>query len=150
MFHSTVKALVFILATTVAFSACSSRKSRIDEKLSLFTTYPPEVQMHIQNGDIDKGFTEEMVYMAKGTPEAKSSIRKKGKTLDIWKYPQPYKSGGGEPASSGLAGGYNYPTFGPGSPGTPMTQGTSTPQMRRTYLIVEFEKGKVVDWSEAK
>lgn len=105
--------------------------------------------MKIQNGDIEKGFTEDMVYMAKGDPEFKSQIQKKGKQTALWKYPLPYGAQGGESANSSLAGGYSYPGYGMGSPGS-STGAANGATMRRAYFIVEFENGKVTEWTQTK
>jgi len=120
--------------------SCSTVKSRIGEHEKEFALYPPEVQAQIQNGNIDEGFTEEMVYMAKGNPAEKETSQKDGKTITLWKYPQP---GAVQPPgypSTSFSSPYSFPTFGPGP-----IQPAPFPYARANF-IVKFVDGKVESW----
>ncbi len=120
----------------------STSNSRIKEKEKEFLAYPPEVQQQIQSGNVDKGFTEDMVYMAKGTPSEKSTQVKSGKTIKLWKY-SGTKTQMVEPprgsAAPGFSGAYEYPT-----PGAVPKQ--STMHYGSSMQIIEFENGKVSGW----
>ena len=122
--------------------ACGGIGSRIKENERQFNTYPPEVQAQIQNGRVDKGFTEEMVYMSKGQPSEKQELERGGRKLTVWKYARrvpPAPPGGG---GTSLSTPYGYPAFGPGpSQPTPVFY-------EHGYFKVEFEDGKVVGWDQ--
>lgn len=119
---------------------CGGINSRIHENQYQFNTYPPQVQAQIQSGRIDKGFTEEMVYMARGKPSDKSTVTRGGKDVVLWKYEVPAAVQPPNAAPGSLSTPYGYPTFGP-------NPAQSTPILyERSYANVEFENGKVVDW----
>lgn len=133
-----------IFITFLAISCASTTKSRIKEKEKEFFGYPPDVQGQIQAGQIDKGFNEDMVYLAKGTPTDKATHQKAGKTITIWKYYQ--KADVAAPPGSsapGFAGAYEYPS--PGKPQQPYPMFYNKPG-----LVVEFENGKVKSWIDNK
>lgn len=132
--------LLFLLLAT--FVSCSSVKSRITEHEREFATYPPEVQAQIQNGRVDKGFTEDMVYLAKGAPSEKSSATREGKTITVWKYTRPGAPVQQGSTSNNLSTPYGYPSFGPG-PSAP-----APVYYDRVFSRVEFENGKVVRWDD--
>jgi hypothetical protein len=133
--------LVFLtIISFLSLSACSTINSRIKEKKADFNSYPPEVQAQIQNGQIDQGFTEDMVYIAKGKPDERSTKVHKGKVIEIWKYtlpssPQPTSSAW---SNDSMSSPYGYPTFGPG-PAQP-----SPVYYNSSYLTIEFKDGKVI------
>ncbi|MBI2605185.1 MAG: hypothetical protein HYW49_03795 [Deltaproteobacteria bacterium] len=137
-------ALILAACTSFLFASCASTpKTRIHENETRFLSYPPEVQGQIQAGAIDKGFTEEMVYLAKGNPSEKSTTVRSGKTIAVWKYsgkPEVVSPPGSAP--SGFSGQYGYPAFGPG-PASPAPMVYSKPR-----LVIEFEDGRVARWRE--
>lgn len=133
-----------LLLSFFAGSGCGGLQSRIRENQNQFATFPPEAQAQIQNGRIDKGFTEDMVYIAKGNPDDKESITRDGKKIIVWKYSRPIpalpvNSGG----SANLSTPYGYPIFGP--------TGAQPPPLfyERGFFKIEFENGKVVRWDKA-
>lgn len=126
----------------LSLAGCGGIKSRISDNQRLFATYPPETQAQIQNGRIDHGFTEEMVYMAKGKPSEKSSIERDGRKIAVWKYARPRPPGPPGSHSGALSSPYGYPGFGPG-PSQPVPMFYD-----RSYFKVEFENGKVVRWDQ--
>lgn len=63
--HAPCYLTAFLLVFT---SACSSISSRIHDHSDEFNSYPAPIQSKIQDGLIDLGFTEEMVYLSKGSP----------------------------------------------------------------------------------
>jgi hypothetical protein len=136
------KILGSVLIFSLFVSGCSNISSRIKENERQFNNYPPEVQSQIQSGHIDHGFTEEMVYMAKGKPNEKSTIEKNGKTLTLWKYASPMPATPMASGNSNVNTPYGYPSFGPG-PSQP-----ASIFYDRKYFKVEFENGKVVNWDQ--
>jgi hypothetical protein len=129
-------------ALLVFMSACGGVSSRIKENQHQFDGYPLEIQAQIQNGRVDRGFTEEMVYMAKGTPDDKQVLTRGGKKVTVWRYARrvpPAPPGGG---GTTLSTPYGYPAFGPGpSQPTPIFYD-------KGYFKVEFENGKVIGWDQ--
>ena len=135
--------LILGSASLLFFMSCAStQSSRIKEREKDFLAYPPEVQQQIQSGNVDKGFTEDMVYISKGTPSEKSSQVKSGKTITIWKYPKSETQMVEPPrgsAPTGFSGAYEYPTPGAVPRQAPIFYG-------KPMEIIEFENGKVSGW----
>ncbi|MBI3543121.1 MAG: hypothetical protein HY075_07600 [Deltaproteobacteria bacterium] len=125
----------------VVLSGCGGISSRIKAHEREFASYPPETQAQIQSGRIDRGFTEDMVYLARGEASDKSQIERNGRKLTVWRYAKPTPTPVGA-STSGLAGGYGYPGIATG----PMPQ--SSVVYERSYFKVEFEHGKVVGWDQ--
>lgn len=139
--QSIVRLTIFCILVFSLCSCSSTPESRIDKKPELFVTYPPEIQAKIQSGDVDKGFTEEMVEMSKGVPEEKSEIVRKGKHIQLWKYYSAANAQAVGNASTGFSGAYSYPGFGP-TPSQPiLTQ-------KKLSFVVEFIQGKVIGWKQ--
>jgi len=148
----TNNALIIVLISSVmliAFIGCGGVNSRIKKNEHLFASYPPETQGLIQNEKIEAGFTEDMVRMAKGDPSDVSQITRKiaqGKErkITLWKYrkPVPATHSTSPAAGSAMSSPYGYPGFGPG-PSQPIPM-----DYTRIGLIVEFEQGKVIHWTE--
>ena len=61
--------LVLSLASLVLLSACSSTPdARIAKNQAVFGNFPAAVQQKIRAGEVDVGFTPEMVRLALGEP----------------------------------------------------------------------------------
>lgn len=132
----------FVVLVVLFAMGCGGVKSRIKDNERQFSGYPPEIQAQIQSGRIDRGFTEEMVYLAKGEPSDKSTLTRDGKTVTVWKYARPVPPSPPGQAAGGLSAPYGYPGFGPGpSQASPLFY-------ERSYFKVEFEGGKVMRWDE--
>jgi hypothetical protein len=130
------------LLLLLLLQGCGGVKSRIKDHQREFATYPLEVQSQIQNGRIDRGFTEQMVYLAKGEPDEKTTAKRSQRTIMIWKYARHMPSAPPGQAAAGLSTPYGYPSFGPGP-----TQPTPL-FYEKSYFKVEFEKGKVIGWDQ--
>jgi hypothetical protein len=61
--------LIIGLALSGCMSAQYLRDRRIAENIELFSSFPPEIQEQVRLGQIDLGFSEEMVRMAWGSPD---------------------------------------------------------------------------------
>ena len=73
--------LVFLLA------ACASTPaSRIADHRGLFAQYPSAVQQKIRSGQIDVGFTDEMVRLAIGEPSRKFTRQSEAGDSEVWIY----------------------------------------------------------------
>ena len=132
----------FILFVALNCLACSSTKDRIQQRITVYDTLPVETQAQIQNGRIDQGFSEDMVFMALGEPSETSTLTRKdldgtAHQITLWKYKSNL------PAAANMSGpgslsGSGYPTPG---------QTANTPaRYERKMQMVEFEQGKVVRW----
>ncbi|MFA7346194.1 MAG: hypothetical protein WCZ86_00405 [Desulfurivibrionaceae bacterium] len=67
------KPLLLILAVACALSACMTaqqiRDRRIASSQDIFNSFSPEIQQKIRAGQIELGFSEEMVRLAWGMPD---------------------------------------------------------------------------------
>src|SRR5258708_14118694 len=86
--------LLVLLVLVLGASGCSTVQSRINEKQQVFAQLDPSTQDKIKKGDIDIGYTPDMVYMALGEPsEKKESVSQEGSTTNRVYYPyyEPYE-----------------------------------------------------------
>jgi hypothetical protein len=81
----TIPAFLALLAVLV-LSACSTPESRISANQAAFDTLPPEAQQKIRNGQVDVGFTPEMVLMALGEPTKKYVRQTEHDAVEVWSY----------------------------------------------------------------
>ncbi|MBI4791261.1 MAG: hypothetical protein HY789_00605, partial [Deltaproteobacteria bacterium] len=67
------KLLLLGLLITIALSGCMSaqylRDRRIAENVELFNSYSPDIQEQIRLGQVNLGFSEDMVGLAWGPPD---------------------------------------------------------------------------------
>jgi hypothetical protein len=75
------------LAALALVSGCVSTPARrIAKQPEVFAAFPPEVQAQVRRGEIDIGFTADMVRLALGAP-SEMVMRKTGAgTATIWLY----------------------------------------------------------------
>jgi hypothetical protein len=64
------KKIVFFAALLLALAGCNTIDHRINEKQAVFDRLDPQTQFRIRQGMIAVGYTEDMVYMALGRPDA--------------------------------------------------------------------------------
>jgi hypothetical protein len=55
----------------LALAGCHTIDSRISEKQDIFNRLDPQVQAKIRQGIVEVGYTEDMVYIALGAPDAR-------------------------------------------------------------------------------
>ncbi len=78
--------LPLLLGAVLLLGACSTISTRINEKAPLFYSLDPNTRAKIAHGDIDLGFTPDMVYIALGAPDVKrQSVSTTGQT-EQWIY----------------------------------------------------------------
>ena len=121
------------LALALALAGCSTPDSRIEKNSAAFAGYPPAVQAKIRAGEVDVGFTSEMVQMALGKPDRVLRRRSAAGESEVWIYAD--KS----PTFSfgvGIGGGGHHSSGGVGV-------GASTEGDRDDRLRVIFDLGKV-------
>jgi hypothetical protein len=124
-------------ATAVMLAGCASPQSRIRQNPELFVQLTPEQQEMIRGGQVDLGFSAEMVRLALGEPDAYSLRRDLDGTSEIWSYVT-YEHPRGHPLYRGWYHRYHrwgdplYPYY------------LSTPARReRERLRVIFKHGQV-------
>lgn len=67
-------------------AACASPERRIKKNQALFDTFPPAAQEKIKKGEVDVGFTPDMVLIALGRPDRKYSRKTEAESSEIWAY----------------------------------------------------------------
>lgn len=78
---------VLCLASAALLAACSSTPDdRIAKSQAAFGQYPSVVQQKIRAGEVDIGFTPEMVLLALGEPSRQFNHQSATGTAEIWIY----------------------------------------------------------------
>jgi len=67
-------------------SACSTPQTRIESSRTVFEKFPAEIQAKIRAGQIDVGFTPEMVRIALGEPARQLTIKTEAGEAEVWVY----------------------------------------------------------------
>ena len=124
----------FALLLFALLAACSSPDSRIAGDRSAFDKLPAEVQQKIRAGQVDIGFTPEMVRLALGEPDRKFTRKTGAGDLEVWGYHDntPQFSLG-----LGIGGGGRHSSVGGGME---MSTGGYDPEEKTR---VEFQNGHV-------
>jgi hypothetical protein len=79
--------LVLCFVSVVFLAACSSTpEERIAKNQALFDEYPPNVRQKIRAGQVDVGFTHEMVRLAYGEPTRQFNRQTETGTVELWIY----------------------------------------------------------------
>jgi len=121
-------------------ASCASPESRIKKHRELFETYPPEIQQRIKAGEVDVGFTADMVLMAMGKPARKATRTTEQSTQEIWTYGDSgVHPGVGVSIGGGSYGGFGGVSVGGGGGGS-----------YRDRAAIAFESGKVVSVDRVK
>ena len=77
---------IFTCLSLALLAGCSNPESRIAEHRAVFGKYSPEVQQKIRAGQVEVGFTQEMVLLSLGEP-ARKFIRKTATgEAEVWGY----------------------------------------------------------------
>lgn len=75
-------------------AGCDSGVSaRIQEKATVFNTLTPDQQEMIRNGQIEAGFTTDMVYLALGKPSKIHTKQSPDGPITVWTYSRFYPAG---------------------------------------------------------
>jgi len=67
-------------------TSCATPESRIADHRSAFEQFSPEIQQKIRTGQVDVGFTPEMVVMALGEPARKFTRKTERGDTEVWSY----------------------------------------------------------------
>lgn len=114
-------------------TACSTVGSRIGDQQARFDGYPAAVQQQIRAGQVNVGFTPDMVRMALGKPDDTYIRTTSQGQAEVWGYRN-------DSPLLGLSLGIG--SFG-GGVGGGIGVGTSTGGNRRDKVRVVFENGRV-------
>ena len=76
----------FVFACLFLLAACSTPDSRIADNRSAFDKLPAEIQQKIRTGQVDVGFTPEMVVLALGEPAHKFTRKTEQGDTEVWSY----------------------------------------------------------------
>jgi len=77
---------LLVLIAAALLAACATPDSRIADNRSAFSQYPAEIQAKIKAGQVDVGFTPEMVLMALGEPTRKFTRKTEKGDTEVWGY----------------------------------------------------------------
>jgi len=77
---------IIILLASWCVSSCSTPESRINKNPELFASFPLDVQAKVQQGQVDIGFTGDMVIMALGEPNRKYTRQTSTGVHEVWSY----------------------------------------------------------------
>jgi hypothetical protein len=77
---------VSALAVLLVVAGCSTPTKRIGAHQTNFDTWPAAVQEKVRAGQVDVGFTEEMVQVALGDPDNRSTRTTVHGTSEVWGY----------------------------------------------------------------
>jgi len=124
------------LASVALLAACSSTPdSRIAKNQGTFGAYAPAVQQKIRAGEVDVGFTPEMVRLALGEPTRQFNRQTGSGTTEVWVYHD-----NGPRFSFGVGIGGAVGRHGGAGVGVSTSTGGSDPGEK---MRVEFRDGKV-------
>ncbi|HET7535846.1 MAG TPA: hypothetical protein VFJ90_05280 [Candidatus Didemnitutus sp.] len=76
----------FSLLLVTLLAACSTPDSRISQYQARFDTLPPDVQQKIRAGQVEVGYTQDMVFMALGEPDRKYTRQTELGATEVWVY----------------------------------------------------------------
>ena len=74
----------------IALAGCATPESRIKEKPEVFNSFPPEVQSKVRTGQVDIGYTKDMVYIALGKPDREYTRTTAAGSFVVWSYTDRY------------------------------------------------------------
>jgi hypothetical protein len=129
---------LLLLGAILILAGCSTPQSRARANADLMATFPPEVQARVEAGEVDLGFTEDMVMVAMGRPDRRlSQVTAAGQTT-TWVY----NRRGGQPRFSlGVGTGIGR---GSGVYGGGISVGTGGRLGPEERARITFAEGKVI------
>src|SRR3954471_23420824 len=79
--------LLLVLGLSALLTACTSNpETRIAKNPAIFDTYPPQVRQKIRAGEVDIGFTPDMVRLALGEPSRVFRRQTQDGATELWIY----------------------------------------------------------------
>lgn len=139
-----LKILIPLMAM-VLLAACSTPHTRAQKHAEVMEGLSPEERAQVEAGEVDLGFTEEMVRVALGDPDRKYSERTAERETVVWAYHQrrmPRLSlGVGTSVGTGRRG---------SAVGGGVSVGTGGQPRPEERLRVVFEEGQVIGIESAE
>lgn len=127
--------LALCLASVALLAACSTTpEQRIAKNPALFDTFPPQVRQKIRAGEVEIGFTPDMVRLALGEPSRVFSRQTETGAAELWVY-----HNNGPRFSIGVGVG-TYGRHSASSVGVSTSSGGYDPEEK---MRVEFRDGRV-------
>ncbi len=77
---------ILVFACLILLAACATPDSRIADNRTAFDKFPAETQQKIRTGQVEVGFTPEMVLMSLGEPARKFTRKTEMGDTDVWSY----------------------------------------------------------------
>jgi len=121
------------LVCALALAGCSTPDSRIEKSSATFASFPPAVQAKIRAGEVEVGFTSEMVQLALGKPDRVYRRQTAEGETEVWAYADKSPTFG---FGIGIGGGGSHSGGG-------VAVGTSTGGNRGDRIHVVLKAGKV-------
>lgn len=141
----------FLAAAVMAAAGCSTVHSRIEEKSAVYNSLDPNTQAKISHGDVDLGFTTDMVYMALGNPDVRrQAVSTTGQT-ETWIYRSYYDAE--DPAFVGFHHFHRWYAYDPYMHHYHMYWGPyagEVPEYAQDDIRVTFQNGRVIAIDQAK
>ena len=81
----TVGLLIAFILTGCA-STQEMRNKRISKNQDIFNSFPPEVQQQVRQGQVNIGFSTDMVRLAWGAPDTVSTRTTQEAVTTVWRY----------------------------------------------------------------
>ncbi|MBK8475860.1 MAG: hypothetical protein IPL39_05975 [Opitutaceae bacterium] len=125
--------VLVVFACAVALAGCSTPDSRIERNRAAFAGYSPAVQARIRAGEIELGYTPEMVALALGRADRVHRRHNTEGETEIWAYVDKSPTFG---FGIGIGGGGRHSGGG-------VAVGTATGGDRGDRLRVIFDGGRV-------
>ncbi len=75
-----------VLALALAAGCLSTPERRIAQAPAVFAAFPPDVQAKVRRGEVDIGFTPDMVRLALGGPSRVLTRRTGAGEVEVWIY----------------------------------------------------------------
>jgi len=76
--------------TAALLAGCATPESRIKENPEVFNSFPPEVQSKVRTGQVEIGYSKDMVYIALGKPDREYTRSTAESTFEVWSYTDRY------------------------------------------------------------
>jgi hypothetical protein len=133
MLSSRLAALCVITSVLLLAGCSSTPQDRISQNKALYESFPADVQRKVSAGQVDIGFTPEMVRLAVGKPGRVYNRTDAQGESEVWVYAKAKPQ-----FSFGVGvGGYS------GGTGTGVGIGTTTAPDEGEYLRIVFHDGRV-------
>ena len=82
--------ILLILTLVAGLSGCATPERRIQKSQEIFAGFPAEVQENVRRGEIDVGYTKDMVRIALGNPDRVYMKRTRERTTETWAFVKIY------------------------------------------------------------